>query len=142
MARCTESCRSPVSAKDSRQFFLDINASRDVHLKGCLGAKQHLAERSCFHCQLTRVDKPTSKRWQGAHLAAASKESDFGVGGPESGTGGSDIRSGSSVSGRPGVCRRHCRPALMKHVFPAPGGGDEARQTTAAVAYKRLACDR
>lgn len=57
--------------------------------------------------------------WPGAHLPVASSRVDFGVGGCESGIGGSDSRSGSSVSGNPGVCRRHCIAALMKQVFPA-----------------------
>ena len=42
-----------------------------------------------------------------------------GVGGCESGCAAMSSRSGSTMSGRPGVYRRHCIAAFTKHVLPA-----------------------
>lgn len=54
-----------------------------------------------------------------SHLPPASAAAAFGVVGSESDTCGIVSRSGSTVSARPGVCRKHCTAALMKHVLPA-----------------------
>ena len=84
-------------------------------------APQMCTRESDHSVQQSSMALPLQSVTAGAHERELVRDARplVGVGGCESGCAAMSSRSGRTMSGRPGVYRRHCIAAFTKHVLPA-----------------------